>query len=177
LLSFPIGRENCEFWFGQSRRSERGRLLPITLVAQGFGSLSLFGSRGSSECVGIATGGDRRAGRSPPRKGASPRSVNESAKARRQFIEADQSDLPDGLFCNLLVQPHLQKYFVSGLTQITFISIIVLSHRGAFRDRHRRWERDAVDAAAFCARRDGRAGRKARERSNGVLTRDVCCGR
>ena len=33
---------------------------------------------------------------------------------------------------------------------------------------------DAVDAAAFCAQRDGRAGwRKARERSNGELTNDV----
>src|SRR5882724_6766908 len=34
--------------------------------------------------------------------------------------------------------------------------------------------RDAVDAAASGAQRDGRAGwRKARERSNGALTRDV----
>ena len=34
--------------------------------------------------------------------------------------------------------------------------------------------RDAVDAAAFCAQRDCRAGwRKACERSNGELTRDV----
>ena len=33
--------------------------------------------------------------------------------------------------------------------------------------------RDAVDAAAFCARRDCRAGFTACERSNGELTRDV----
>ncbi len=34
--------------------------------------------------------------------------------------------------------------------------------------------RDAVDAAAFCAQRDCRAGwRKTRERSNGELTNDV----
>jgi hypothetical protein len=45
------------------------------------------------------------------------------------------------------VQSHLRKYFRSLLTQITFISLAVLSHRGAFRDRHGRWERDAVDVA------------------------------
>src|SRR5258706_1376026 len=37
--------------------------------------------------------------------------------------------------------------------------------RGAYRDRHGRWARDAVDAAAFCARWDRRAGREACERS------------
>src|SRR5229473_6130870 len=30
--------------------------------------------------------------------------------------------------------------------------------RGAYHDRHGRWVRDAVDAAAFCARWDCRAG-------------------
>jgi len=48
------------------------------------------------------------------------------------------TDLPDGLFCNLPVQPLLQKYFVSPLTQITSKSITVPSHRGAYRDRHGR---------------------------------------
>jgi hypothetical protein len=33
--------------------------------------------------------------------------------------------------------------------------------------------RDAVDAAALGAQRDGRAGRKTCERSNGELTNDV----
>jgi len=56
------------------------------------------------------------------------------------------------------VQPHLQKYFRSGLTQITSISLAVLAHRGAFRDRHGRWERDAVDAAALSVTRECRAG-------------------
>ena len=32
------------------------------------------------------------------------------------------------------------------------------STRGAYRDRHGRWARDAMDAAAFCARGDRRAG-------------------
>src|SRR5712664_3835072 len=49
--------------------------------------------------------------------------------------------------------------------------------RGAYRDRHGRWARDAVDAAAFCARGDRRAGRKTCERSQSTLTRDDCCGR
>src|SRR5258706_11627711 len=46
------------------------------------------------------------------------------------------------------VQSHLKKEFPSRLTQITSISIDVPAHRGAFRDRHERWARDAVDAAA-----------------------------
>jgi hypothetical protein len=36
------------------------------------------------------------------------------------------------------VQPHLQKYFCSGFTQIRTISSAVSSHRGAYRDRHGR---------------------------------------
>ena len=60
--------------------------------------------------------------------------------------------LPDGqiswCFARAPVQPHLQKYFCSRLTRIKSISLTVLSHRGAFRDRHGRWERDAVDATA-----------------------------
>jgi hypothetical protein len=44
------------------------------------------------------------------------------------------------------VQSHLQKYFSSPLTQITCIPRRPVPHRGAFRDRHGRWERDAVDA-------------------------------
>ena len=49
------------------------------------------------------------------------------------------------------VQSHLQKYSASRLTQIKTITRAVPAHRGAFRDRHGRWARDAVDAAASCA--------------------------
>ena len=56
------------------------------------------------------------------------------------------------------VQSRLQKYFRFRLAQITSISIAVPAHRGAFRDRHGRWARDAVDAAALGARWDRRAG-------------------
>jgi hypothetical protein len=54
------------------------------------------------------------------------------------------------------VQPPLQKYFCSSLTQITSISPTVPPHRGALAiviDAGR----DAVDAAAFGTQRDRRA--------------------
>jgi hypothetical protein len=45
------------------------------------------------------------------------------------------------------VQSHLQKYSASRFTQITSISAAIPGpHRGAFRDRHGRRARDAVDA-------------------------------
>jgi hypothetical protein len=45
------------------------------------------------------------------------------------------------------VHPLLQKYLFSFLTQISFTTSAILSHtKGAFRDRHERWARDAVDA-------------------------------
>jgi hypothetical protein len=47
------------------------------------------------------------------------------------------------------VQPPLQKYFVSLLTQITSQLPPSRPDRGALRDRHGRWARDAVDAAAL----------------------------
>jgi hypothetical protein len=50
------------------------------------------------------------------------------------------------------VQSHLQKYSASRFTQIKTITRAVPAHRGAFRDRHGRWARDAVDAAASGAR-------------------------
>src|SRR5947208_2929316 len=50
--------------------------------------------------------------------------------------------LPDGqitsCFPKWLVQPLLQKYFVSRLTQISCISPAVSSHRGAIARRHER---------------------------------------
>ena len=46
-----------------------------------------------------------------------------------------------------VVQSRLQKYFLSRQTQITFTNLTVpCPSRGAFRDRHGRWARDAVDA-------------------------------
>jgi hypothetical protein len=72
--------------------------------------------------------------------------------------------LPDGLFGSTRVQPHLKKYFGSRLTQITSRTPASCSLRGAYRDRHGRWARDAVDAAAL-KRADVMAGRVSRERS------------
>src|ERR1700676_5402483 len=65
-----------------------------------------------------------------------------------QFIEPDQSDLPDGLSGDFPVQPPLQKYFLSGLTQIRCISIAV-SFRQEGRSRVvTNAGRDAVDVRA-----------------------------
>jgi hypothetical protein len=44
------------------------------------------------------------------------------------------------------VQSRLQKYFPSRLTQIKFIAPAIPSQGGAYRDRHGRWARDAMDA-------------------------------
>jgi len=84
--------------------------------------------------------------------------------------------LPDGqitsCFPKWSVQPLLQKYFVWRLTQITSLIRPVLSHRGAFRDRHGRWERDAVDAAALGAHERLQGG-FSRERSQACWTKDA----
>jgi hypothetical protein len=71
------------------------------------------------------------------------------------------SDFPKNILVPTHPKSHL-KLFASRPT------------RGAYRDRHGRWAWDAVDAAAFCARRDRGAGwRKACERSPSERTRDV----
>src|SRR5467141_1934632 len=86
-------------------------------------------------------------------------------------LSTGSGDLPVGHFC---VQPCLQKYFASPVGQIISTSsrhptpqegrIMIVTDAG----------RDAVDAAAFCARRDCRAGwRKACERLPSVRTRDA----
>jgi hypothetical protein len=61
-------------------------------------------------------------------KGAAP------GVARR----AETGDLPDRLFGNRPVQPHLQKYFRSRLTQIRCISRTSRPTRGAIARRHER---------------------------------------
>src|ERR1700731_965255 len=61
--------------------------------------------------------------------------------ARQQIRASVRSllrDLPDGQISDLPVQPSLQKYSDFPKTQITFITLAVLSHRGAARDRHGR---------------------------------------
>src|SRR5258708_11884515 len=96
-----------------------------------------------------------------------------SSRPRRGLFvaTAQPADLPVGRFVDRGVQSHLQKYFTSPVGQIISTNsrhptppegrIMIVTDAG----------RDAVDAAAFCARRDGRAGwRKACERS-------TACGR
>src|SRR5712671_1365248 len=85
--------------------------------------------------------------------------------------KSGSSDLPVGHLC---VESPLQKYFASPVGQIISTNsrhptppegrIAIVTDAG----------RDAVDAAAFCARWDCRAGwRKACERSPSERTRDV----
>src|SRR5467141_2358074 len=85
-------------------------------------------------------------------------------------LSTGSGDLPVGHFC---VQPHLQKYFASPVGQIISTNsrrptpqegrIMIVTDAG--------W--DAVDAAAFCARKGCRAGFTACERSQSERTRDV----
>jgi hypothetical protein len=58
------------------------------------------------------------------------------------------TDLPDGQITEFPVQPFAQKYSASPFARNSFIDSPVPAHRGAFRDRHKRWAGDAVDAAA-----------------------------
>src|SRR5260370_21122586 len=54
--------------------------------------------------------------------------------------------LPDGQISDFAVQPRFQKYSASPLTQIKSRTPPSRPERGAYRDRHGRWVRDAVDA-------------------------------
>jgi hypothetical protein len=58
---------------------------------------------------------------------------------------------PFNLF--LSVQSSLQKYFASPLSQITCIIRSSCLTRGAFRDRHERWVRDAMDMMRHLTKR------------------------
>jgi hypothetical protein len=84
----------------------------------------------------------------------------------RNLLSQRWSDLPVGRFVDRAVQPLLQKYFAMLVGQIISTnSRHPVPHRGAFRDRHGRRARDAVDAAAFCARWDRRVDQEIFERS------------
>src|SRR5258708_1153485 len=67
------------------------------------------------------------------------------SQGRHKKIASRSSDLPVG---QKPVQPHLQKYSCFVPTQITSLISPSRPTRGAYRDRHGRWVRDAVDAAA-----------------------------
>jgi hypothetical protein len=55
---------------------------------------------------------------------------------------------PDGQITGFPVQPFAQKYSASRFARNSFMDSSVPAHRGAFRDRHKRWAGDAVDADA-----------------------------
>jgi hypothetical protein len=83
----------------------------------------------------------------------SPRKRGEVTKLARRPIQPKtiMRLLPDRQITNTPhfrpVQPIQKKYFCFSESQITAISLAIPSSlRGAFRDRHGRWERDAMDA-------------------------------
>src|SRR5437868_13233572 len=81
-----------------------------------------------------------------------------------EFVELDQRDLGRPvLFAKI--------FGFSGTPNHLYIPAIPSHTRGAFRDRHGRWARDAVDAAASARNRDRRAG-PTRERCTGAQTND-----
>ena len=65
------------------------------------------------------------------------------------------------------------QIFAFAVGQITFMTPDILSPGKGRWPSSRTLGRDAVDAAASCARWDGRAGFRARERSQDVLTSDA----
>jgi hypothetical protein len=72
----------------------------------------------------------------------------------REGLNPSYDLLPDRQITEFLVHPFSQKYFTSPIGRNTFITHAVsFSQRGAARDRHGRWERDAVDAAASARER------------------------
>jgi len=69
------------------------------------------------------------------------------AVTKRHHGEFETTDLPDGRTCKFSVQPFDEKYFASPFARNSFIdSSRPASIRGAYRDRHERGARDAVDA-------------------------------
>src|SRR5450631_2061735 len=68
------------------------------------------------------------------------------------------SDLPDGRAVENPVQSPLQKYFASPVGQIISTNSRIPSRKRGVSRSSRTLERDAVDAAAFGARWDRRAG-------------------
>jgi hypothetical protein len=54
------------------------------------------------------------------------------------------------------VQPLREKYFASVFQKIMIVSAHPASTRGAYRDRHGRWKRDAMDVKMLSALARGR---------------------
>jgi len=81
----------------------------------------------------------------PITRWVSLRSTHPTGFTLRATVDGS-TDLPDGLFGDLAVQPSLQKYFGSRLTQITSISTAVPPHTEGRIAIVTSAGRDAVDA-------------------------------
>ena len=79
------------------------------------------------------------------------RSLPFGSARKKEFVEPDQSDLPCPVSCKKIFRFPRRANHLYKLARPA-------SHRGAFRDRHGRRVRDAVDAAALSVEVDRRAG-------------------
>src|SRR5229473_7047869 len=104
-------------------------------------------------------------------KHAAPRPGHE-----RKLLSPQSSDLPDGRFIESCVQPTLQKYFCFRTPQITSRTFVSHPTEGRFMIVTNAG-RDAVDAAAFCAQWDRRAGSQESVSDQQHADERCCCGR
>src|ERR1700730_18285590 len=75
------------------------------------------------------------------------------SRSDRTTASPDKSvDLPDGQITDSCPAPLRKIFRFSAAPNHLYKSRHPVPHRGAFRDRHGRWARDAVDAAASGAR-------------------------
>src|ERR1700694_4149724 len=75
------------------------------------------------------------------------------SRSHRTTASPDNAiDLPDGQITDSCPAPLRKIFRFSADPNQLYKSLHPVPHRGAFRDRHGRWARDAVDAAASGAR-------------------------
>jgi hypothetical protein len=119
---------------------------------------------GEANCVSeisIPVGASRGETPSSRKSVVSWQAALQIGKKNFKFSRADRTarptDLPDGLSGQFRVQCARKKYFAWRVGRNRFIDSAIPPHRGALAIVTNAG-RDAVDAAAFCVRRDRRAG-------------------
>jgi hypothetical protein len=80
-----------------------------------------------------------------------------SAAASSRIERLSRLICPSGGLLTPLSSPLCKNILLRHLVETDLLIPPSRPTRGAYRDRHGRWARDAVDAAAFCARGDRRA--------------------
>jgi hypothetical protein len=94
-------------------------------------------------------------GAKAPRRGKGATALKTKSILDEEYFSLDRirqgslaaTDLPDGQISDFPVQPPGEKYFAFRFGRNSNRAIAIpRSSRGAFRDRHERWVRDAMDA-------------------------------